>query len=71
MADPADDRLARVEAELERVSGQLAEVAPLLRALLKKAPKRHQVAAPTARTRRLSDEERAKVRRKVTKKAAG
>lgn len=72
MSEPAEDRMAALEAELastrKRLDELLASTArlePLLRAILKRAPKRAEAAArPDAPTSVLTDEQRAAVRRR-------
>lgn len=66
MSEPAEDRLAALEAELAGVREQLARVEPLLRALLKRGPKRAERAAnPDAPIDALSEEQQAEIRKRV------
>lgn len=61
-----DPSLAALEQRMEELGVQLARIEPLLRALVKRAPKRNDAEAkPRARARMLTDEQLAEIRRKA------
>lgn len=63
---PVAEELDEMRRQLAEVSAQLARLEPLLRAALKRAPKRGEApAVPKGRARRLSEDLAAEVRRRI------